>query len=325
MSRSSEFNLFQDSLAPLRPPLWARDGHTQTLAGFLIPSSNPSDLGEKVLFPLEDGDQLVAYLDAHDSDEIYVFFHGLGGCVRSNYMLRSRDLMKKRRKTSLLVNHRQAGEGYSLAKGIYHSGKTSDVSEVIGALRKRFGAHKKIIAVGFSLSANILLLLNGRDHHLNQADGYISANGPIDLLHCAEALRRGFNKVYDQYFIKILNPLLPLELRQDPRIKTLWDFDEIWTSKQAGFRSREEYYRECSASPYLNRLEKPHVILTAKDDPFILFDDYLRADYSKVASPHFSEVGGHLGYFSKSATPIGSRRWLDYFLLKSAEAFELSL
>jgi predicted alpha/beta-fold hydrolase len=313
----------QSDLRPLSPPLWAKKGHLQTLAGFLIPSSSPQDLGEKVILPLADSeDKLLAFFDDHGSREIYVFFHGLGGSVKSNYMLRSRSLMSTRGKTSVLVNHRQAGEGRGLAKGIYHSGKTEDISQVIQFIRKKMGPDKIIIAVGFSLSANILLLLNGRDRHLNQADGYISINGPIQLLHCAKALRSGVNKIYDQYFVRLLKPMISQDIRNSFEIKTLWDIDQVWTSQLAGFSSREQYYKECSSAPFLSCLQEPHVILTAKDDPFILFEDYAKSYYSKSAFTFFSEAGGHLGYFSNSNTQLGNRRWLDYFLWKTSETLE---
>lgn len=316
-----KLNSFEKLIQPFESPYWASSGHSQTLAGFLLPSKSPPQRGQQVLVDLPDGDQLVCYENNLGSEEVYIFFHGLGGCVRSNYMRRASALCQNMGISSVLVNHRGAGEGVGKASKIYHSGRSDDASFVIQYFRERFGQTKKIFAVGFSLSANILLLLNGRDHQFAQADGYISVNGPIHLSNCSLLLQQGLNKIYDQYFLKILKPMLPLELRKTAEIKSLWDFDGLWTAPQAGFSSREEYYRKCSAQTYLNKLHKPHIILMSEDDPFVSFQDYRDSEYSDKAVKYFAPSGGHLGYLTRSKTSLQTRRWLDYFLMKGIEFF----
>ena len=58
----------------------------------------------------------------------------------------------------------------------------------------------------------------------------------------------------------------------------------------------------------------PTLILTSKEDPFVAVEHYHQAKLSPSVQLHIEEFGGHLGYLSENPTPLGSRRWLDYFV-----------
>lgn len=305
------------SIEPLQLPRWARGGHGQTLAGFLIPSPQIQNWGQKKILQLPDGDQLVCYLKDLGSADVYVFFHGLAGSIHSNYMRRAAALCESQNLSYVVVNHRGAGEGKNLAQKIYHSGRSDDAGFCIAEIRKLFGAPKRVIAVGFSLSANILLLLNGRDPEFPQADAYISVNAPLDLKKCSLLLRQGWNRIYDRYFIRTLRLMVEEKERSQLKFSSVYDFDEAFTAKAAGFESREAYYELSSSKNYVGKLRKPHIILMAQDDPFVAFEDYAGSKFSDQAMTYFSPHGGHLGYITSERTPHHHRRWLDYFLFES--------
>ena len=56
------------------------------------------------------------------------------------------------------VNLRGAGDGFGLARGIYHAGRSDDLREVVAWLEQRAGG-SPIGLVGFSLGANLVLKL----------------------------------------------------------------------------------------------------------------------------------------------------------------------
>ncbi len=48
----------------------------------------------------------------------------------------------------------------------------------------------------------------------------------------------------------------------------------------------------------------------------------MKATISKTTQMHIEKRGGHLGYISRRETPLGSHRWLDYYLCEAFMALE---
>jgi len=292
------------------PPPWARGAHLQTIAAQFLPNP-PADLPwERLRLDLGDGDALaLRALDGTSGVAVHLF-HGLGGSVDGHYMRRLAAVLHARGHAVLAANHRGAGEGAGLARQTYHSGATGDMAAVLRLGRLRFPGQLQV-AVGFSISANILLLLAGRDRHLDLPDRAIAVNPPADLEACSVRLGRGFNRVYDQYFVRRLRR----EVAGRPggeaarAARTLRAFDAAYTAPQAGFPTRDAYYALCSCGPHLAGIEVPTVILSSLDDPFAPAGDILVQPRSEAVHLHVEATGGHMGYVTRN---LPGHRWLDY-------------
>ncbi len=323
-------------LDPCEPPLWARGAHRQTILAHLIPSAVLPSKGERIELLHADGDRSVAYVARGSSNVVVYLFHGLTGSVDSSYMHRAAALARALEHTVIMVNHRGCGEGAGLARNPYHSGRAEDLSTAIAWGREKFPKARHV-AIGFSLSANALLLLLGGGRGSEKPDAAIAVNAPIDLEYCSRALTRGLNKIYDFVFVAEckreinIRPLSQDERHryQVPRSSTLFDFDNIYTAPAGGFASREQYYQTCSASPWLTRIQTPTIILTAADDPFVGVDIYRTATPSSSVHLHIENTGGHMGYLAKQRknaradgpeARFGVTRWLDQALAKGIKA-----
>jgi predicted alpha/beta-fold hydrolase len=311
---------------PCKPGKLTRGGHAQTILGHLLPSSFQTALGEgqRIEIPVSDGDRLIARHIAGSGNTVLYLFHGLGSSISAGYMRRTAALAKKLGCDIYLVNHRGCGEGQGLAGKPYHSGRADDLGAAIELGRKRH-PEKRHVAVGFSLSANALLLLASGKHGKNLPDAAIAVNGPIDLARASLLLRKGLSRIYDYRFaiecrVDVLRRqklgLLGEEKYDFPLWMNLRDFDRIYTGPAAGFQTRENYYATCSAAPFLQHVQIPTVLLSAKDDPFIDYRDYQNAKLSSNVIFHLEDFGGHLGYLNAEPTPLGTRRWLDYALFE---------
>jgi predicted alpha/beta-fold hydrolase len=220
----------------------------------------------------------------------------------------------------LCVNHRGCGEGAELARRPYHSGRAEDLAAAIAWGRARHPDFRHG-AVGFSLSANALLLLLGGRPDAPQPDFAVAVNAPIELDRSSGVLARGFNRIYDLRFVNGLRRRLRQRAEQGlepayaiPRLSTLREFDELYTARAGGFADRDDYYTRSSAKPGLKHIRVPTVLLHADDDPFIPVDDYRDAELSPSCHLHIEKTGGHLGYLTARNTPLGTKRWLDYAL-----------
>ena len=293
------------------PPFWARGAHLQTIAGNYLPSPAPVLPWERLRLDLGDGDAMaVRSLPGHSGVAVHLF-HGLGGSVDGHYLRRAAARFHALGHAVLAVNHRGAGEGAGLARASYHSGSTADLSAALRLGRSLFPGCLQV-AVGFSISANMLLLLLGRGGS-ELPDRAIAVNPPVDLAACGRRLGAGFNRCYDRYFVhKLRRELLgrpgAKPLGPTPNLLAL---DTLHTAPEAGFPSAAAYYAQCSSAPYLDRIQVPTVILTALDDPFAPGADVLACPLAAAVHLHAEPTGGHMGYLSRT---VPGYRWLDYAL-----------
>jgi predicted alpha/beta-fold hydrolase len=297
---------------PFHPAPWARGPHAQTILSHLWKTPCAELLWKPERLNLEDGEALHLETLEGSTNTVVVYFHGLGGHANSSYVQRSAALAAARGHGVISVNHRGAGQGRGLAQKPYHCGSTADVAAAVAHARQRFPG-KRVVAVGYSLSAAMLVLLLGRDKHLCLPDAALLVNPPGDMEACSQRLLLGLNRLYDRRFVRLLRNHVEgrpgaTALPSTPNLRV---FDEVYTAPAAGFEDRD-YYARCSCGSYLSSIQTPAVILTSEDDPFAPASD-LGAPSPDVHL-HTERHGGHCGYLAAEPTPLGTRRWMDYAL-----------
>jgi predicted alpha/beta-fold hydrolase len=303
-------------LPPCDPPFWAKSGHLQTILGHLLPSPKLVEAGESLNVTLEKESERIqtTYLKGSSKTVIYLF-HGLGGSAEGSYMHRTALRARNLGHHVFINNHRGCGKGVGLASEPYHSGRADDLSKVIEFGRGMLPDHQHV-AIGFSLSANALLLLAAGERAQVQPDRAIAVNGPINLDRASLKLQEGLNRIYDKRFTRDLKGYIrdnrPQDLKDYGLVTDLRDFDERYTAPLGGFKDRADYYETCSAKKYLHKINIPTVIITAADDPFVDVQDYREAKLSALTKLHIEEHGGHMGYLTKDG--FGFKRWLDLAL-----------
>ena len=323
------------------PPRWARGGHAQTLLGYFLPCPGQpllaSEEGIRMrLLALDDGDR-VAVVHApprpafeasglvRPLDGVVVhLFHGLTGSSDSNYVRLVGEVARRAGAHVVAFNHRDQGPGEGLARSIYHSGSVADAFASIARSRIEFPDHLHL-AVGFSLSGNIVLLGAGRDRdHPGAPDAVLAVNPPVDLGRAARRIEQGVNRLYDRNFVKGMRRSLQRRIARGDidrsfTVRRRWSVrqaDHVVTAPLAGFSTGDEYYERCSAGPWLTSIRVPTVVLTSADDPFIHPVEIEDAARGSSVFVHVEETGGHLGYIaadpdaSLGAASVARRRWL---------------
>jgi uncharacterized protein len=310
------FQNLKATIPACTPPWWASTGHLQTILGHLLPSTPLSRKGETHHIGLGKDSEMIHSTYLAGSQKVVVYlFHGLGGSAEATYMQRTAEVASRLGYHVFLNNHRGCGEGVGLATEPYHSGRSDDLSRVVAYGRKLFPLHFHL-AIGFSLSANALLLLCAGIHASIKPDAAIAVNGPIHLDRASVKLTHGLNLIYDQRFVwelkKYVRANHPEGLSLLAGVHTLRDFDEYYTARVGGFEGRQQYYDVCSARQYLTQIDIPTILLTAQDDPFVSPVDYIEAQRSRLTFLHLEKSGGHMGYLHHGQH--GLQRWLDQAL-----------
>ena len=99
-------------------------------------------------------------------------------------------------------------------------------------------------------------------------------------------------------------------------IKTLNDFDEVYTSRAHGFKNAQDYYEKCSSLQFLNAIKTPVLILNALNDSFLSEACYpfKEAEMNPNIFLETPTRGGHVGFISRKGYYYNETRALDFFL-----------
>jgi hypothetical protein len=300
-------------MAPFVPraPWW--NGDLQTLRNFLVRSRTNLETypEERLILPLGDGtgDALAATLNRPHTTvagrPLVVLIHGLSGEENSFYMRRGTAHLLASGYRVLRLNLRGAGRSRPLCRFHYHAGRSEDLGMVLAALPPALAA-EGVVAVGFSLGANMLLKYLGERGAAVPLCAAVAVSAPLDLAETARRLRRWRNTAYQLYLIRYMRaeaqaPIAELTERERRAIRaarSIWEFDDGFSAPRNGFAGAEDYYERCAARHFLGGIGIPTLIIHALDDPWIPAEAYRMVDWAGNSNliPLLTERGGHVGF-----------------------------
>jgi predicted alpha/beta-fold hydrolase len=313
------------SIPDFKPHPLLRNPHAQTLAGAYLPSGRYVERAAKLRVPLPDGDTVVLHDDRptnwRSGDRVALLVHGLAGCHQSSYMLRAAQKLVRRGVRTFRMDHRGCGAGEGLASLPYHGGRSDDVRAALQLLQT-LCLGSPVAVVGFSLSGNIVLKLIGESPSTVpiNVEKVLAVCPALDLGLCAHSLSGRWQKFYERYFVSSLCRQVHVNRRLRPdvpalnagrRLKTLIEFDDLYTGPVCGFGTAENYYATNSARRHVANIRLPTLILIAEDDPLIPAASFDALQPPDNVLLHRTTHGGHLGYVGKPGVD-GDSRWMDW-------------
>lgn len=257
------------------------------------------------------------------TDKLIIVLHGLEGNAQRPYMLATAKLFNQNDIDAVCVNFRGCSGEQNLKYRSYHSGATGDLDEVIQHIINT-KHYSEIYIKGFSLGGNVTLKYLGEDRVIpNQIKASIAVSVPCNLYGSCIELHTFKNILYADRFKKHLigrlrskQQLFPEIISVDEinKIKTLKDFDDVYTSKAHGFKDALDYYEKSSCLQFLPNIKVPSLIINALDDSF-LSPECFPVKEAKNNSNLFLEMpkfGGHVGFFDKKNSYYNEKRALEF-------------
>ncbi len=279
-------------------------------------------------FDTPDGDFVdVDWLGGPAGSPLLLVLHGLEGTLRSHYIGGLFRLAAARGWRAGVMYFRSCSGELNRLPRFYHSGETGDFDHVVRRLAAREPG-VRIGAVGVSIGGNVLLKWLGEQGE--DAPGALAAavaiSVPFDLAGCARLMDRGLPKVlYTTSFMRSLRQKTLAKARAFPgfvdvraalRARTFAAYDRLVTAPLHGFADEEDYWRRASSGPYVARIRRPTLLISALDDPFIppasLPDPRL---LPPAVRAEFVPRGGHVGFVEGRpwrATSWAERRAVDF-------------
>ncbi len=315
-------------LPPFRQrfPWWGAD--LQTLASRLRPArtSLAPHLGDRLAFPLKDGDTLLAMLDRPAIDRagrpLAILIHGLTGWEESLYVLSQARLLLERGHRVLRINLRGAGPSRALCGGHYYAGRSQDFRELLSLLPADL-TRDGIVSAGYSLGGAMLLKYLGEEGRATPLLAAASISAPIDLSATCRNMMRPRNWLYHRYILAEMKreatgqgaKLSAAERAAIQQAETIWHYDENFIAPRHGFAGAEDYYERCRPVRFMAGIRIPTLVLASLDDPWIPGALYSGYDWTGNTSlvPLLSRHGGHVGFHGKGGDPPWSDRAVAKF------------
>lgn len=293
-----------------KPAWWLKNCHAQTIYSSLPLSRAPKPALRSENIELPDGDITVVDWMADGPEPgsgapILIILHGLEGSSNSTYarmLLQAAGLHGWR---AAVLHFRDCGDYRNRLPRRYHAGETGDIRFFLESLRS--GGHDgPMVATGFSLGGNVLLKYLGENGVSTPLDAAVAVSVPLDLHDSAEALSKGFSKLYQRYLIKKMKKAVRRKFDQytaafdwhrTMAAQTFAEFDDAVTAPLHGFTGKDEYYDRCSSIGFLGDIGIPTLIINSLDDPFMTPASVPAEErLPDCVSLEVSAQGGHIGF-----------------------------
>lgn len=307
------------------PPFLFRNGHFATIYSGIIRSVN-GVVQKRERITLSDGDFLdLDWSDSHTSTrKLVVLLHGLEGDAQRPYITGSAKILNQNGFDACSVNYRGcSGEPNTMYRS-YHSGATEDLMEVLEHILNTRN-YTEIYLKGFSLGGNLLLKYLGEGNDVpKELKGAVAVSVPCDLHSSCKQLMSPKNVLYAIRFkgnlldkLRQKQALFPEKISDTDikKIKTLKDFDDIYTSRAHNFRDARDYYEQCSSLQFLPSIKVPSLIINAKNDSFLGPECFpvMETDNNPKLYLETPNYGGHVGFWGKNNITYTEQRALAFF------------
>jgi uncharacterized protein len=314
------------SAAPFAARRWLKNGHAMTVYAWARPRSFPAlPPAEPRLIRVTPDTQVLAHCywqPDRSGRPTILALHGLEGSSGAHYMRGLADKAWRRGWNAVLLNQRNCGGTEQLTPGLYHSGLTDDPRAVMRALAaserlKAFGV------VGYSLGGNLTVKLAGElAEHPDVPILAVAAISPtIELEVCVRAIERRVNIAYEWNFVRHLKARMrrkavcwphAFDLAPLDRIRTIREFDEVYTAPYHGFDGASDYYHRASAMRVADRIRIPALVITAEDDPFVPSAQFREPAIAgnRSITLRLEHDGGHCGFVA-AATAGNDTYWAE--------------
>ncbi len=284
------------------------------------------DYDQRERLELSDGDfiDLDWKFAKKPTKELLVMLHGWEGNSYSLHVLGMAKHMTEAGHDVVTINYRGcSGESNRLFQ-MYHAGLTADLDEALQHISKK-KKYTTINIKGFSIGGNILMLYLGRNKNIPpEVKAAMAVSAPNSLLHSCDNQSKLKNVIYAKNFLRTMKKKLKQKALEHPskidvsdvkKIKTLTDYDYVYTTKAFDFKDPFDYYKKSSSSRVLKNIEVPFLLLSAKNDSF-LSKKCFPYEVAKKSSTFYLETpeyGGHLGFSHTKDMTFNEERALDFF------------
>lgn len=293
---------------PYTNHLWPRNGHLDTLIPALFRNVKDIPYTRKAIITRDQDELDLDFYEPHQTDSLIILSHGLESSSRAKYIQGMIHYLKDGPFNFLAWNNRGCSGKLNQTKLYYHSGVSHDLEDVIKSVLE-IRRYQKIYLIGFSMGGNITLKYLGEqgENLPPEIKKAIVFSTPCDLKDSSHQLKKGFNKVYTNNFLRTFKEKVKakehyyqtLALKKIYAARSIPEFDELFTAPVNSFASAEDYYNKASSIHFLSGVKASTTIINSANDPFLGPKCYPYEQVKENPSLNLfvPKGGGHCGFF----------------------------
>lgn len=242
------------------------------------------------------------------NERLLVISHGLEGNSDRHYVKGLAKLFGKNGWDILAWNNRTCSGEMNRQRIMYHHGASYDLRTVIEHVNK-VADYKRISLAGISMGGGQTLRFLGeiKEHPLAaNIHSAVAISAPCSLPESANTLNLRGNWIYEKKFLDRLKKKIKakaaqysdMDLSRLDQIKTLREFDNLFSGPIHGFKDADDFYEYCNPMPFVKQIEIPVLVLNALNDPLLEGECY-PYELARNRSNLFLETpskGGHVGF-----------------------------
>ena len=312
------------------PKNWFKNGHFSTIfsAKFRF---NAAVKFKRQRLELSDGDFIdldwsyAREMGHEPNHHVVILLHGLEGNAQRSYIRGQAQQLLAIGFDVCAMNFRGCSGVPNRMLQSYNAGQTQDLDQVIIHVSHLY-QYQRIFAVGFSLGGSLLLNYLGQkigQHNKIFAAAVVST--PLDLSASIQRLSSWDNRLYQWVFLSTLKKKYREKQRQFPMalsldapkaMRTLKDFDNLYTAPVHGYLNAEDYYNKNSPIKHLERINIPLKILNALNDTF-LSKTCIPIDLAQRSKNIYLEApkhGGHVGFCNPKGAYYNEKRIVQFLI-----------
>lgn len=304
------------------------NGHLETIWGALMRRSPNLSLRRETL-GLADGGVVTLDWDAADDLEelppdapILILMAGLAGGSDGTYVQYAMCSARKMGMRAVSFNSRGTAGGPLKTPQFYSASFTGDLRSVVAHLQAQHPS-APLLAMGWSLGANILVNYLGEEGQRTPVMAAVSLVNPFNLTVGDRALKKGVARIYDRNLGSGLSRIFrqhahlfeDIEGEYEPELamnaRTVRDFDSAITRVSFGWKSVDAYYEGSGSYLKIPDVQIPLLCIQGLDDPIAVKEaiPYRELENNPNCVLVTTPTGGHLGWVQAGA-PFGAP-WAD--------------
>lgn len=240
---------------------------------------------------------------------VLVVLHGLNGGSMENYV---RHFIRRAEaalhcRTVVMIARGLGGVPLATWRP-YNAGRTDDFRETVSEIHRRYPS-AKIVAVGFSMGANVLTRYVAEEGESCLLTAAVGVSNPFDLAGSTQHLEASgrMGRLYSRNMAQGLHRFtkknramletapMQVDIEGALRARLCRDYDNLATCKMFGFETADEYYRAFSSLPLIKDVRRPLLLISAVDDPIS----------GPVPLERAVEEAQHTPYVAIAASPRG--------------------
>jgi len=264
---------------------------------------------ERERIELPDGDFIDIDFAKHppgDSDKVVIISHGLEGDSTRPYVRGMMRAFFQNGWDVIAWNFRGCSGEMNRLLRFYNSGATDDLDLVVREAVKR--GYSEIYLVGFSLGGNLTVKFMGEPYALQYPiKSAVAFSVPLDLWGCSREIDKWHNYLYAQRFLRSLIKKVidkakvypsEIDVKGIRKVKTLFQFDDIFTGPLHGYAGAIDYYEKCSSIRFLKNVSAPLLVVNALNDTFLSKECFDETEFknNRQAMLLKPAYGGHCGF-----------------------------